>query len=88
MPAVFFESGLSPKRKWHVTKSWIENGSMGKPMEIVVSGPRGCPHDDGDVAFEWTTFRMYDDDGVLYYEGRMNQYEVHLSRVDEKKEGQ
>jgi len=60
-----------PKAKWKVTKSWIEDGPE-KPAKVEVEGPSTCP--DSDASFTWTRFKMYDDDGELYYEGVMNQY--------------
>lgn len=61
-----------PKQKWYVTTSYIESGHMNQPRAMDICGPGGCPEDDD--GFEWTAFKMYDDDGILYYEGRMNQH--------------
>lgn len=61
-----------PEQKWYVTTSWVEHLPDTRPKGMNISGPRHCPEDDD--GFEWTGFRMYDDDGILYYEGRMNQY--------------
>jgi hypothetical protein len=50
--------------KWEVTYDHLE----GTPVSVQ---SRGFSDDESD---EWTEFRMYDDDGELYYSGRMNQY--------------
>jgi len=56
---------------WIITQSWITDEAFGMPTEVEVIGPRAIS--DADVALlkkgEGQSFRMYDDDGVLYYEG-------------------
>ena len=55
--------------KWRITKDHIGIGEADG-----VSGPWGCPDDSKDAGFTWTKFRMFDDDGELYYEGVMNEH--------------
>lgn len=63
-----------PRAKWHVRTSWVESDSFGKPTTMRIAGPNGCSSDDCDAGYTWTKFRMFDDDGVLYYEGEMNEF--------------
>ena len=70
---MYFDCFDNPKAKWRVTKSWIEDGPD-KPKDMDITGPRNCPDDAEDGDFTWTKFRMYDDDGTLCYEGRMNEH--------------
>lgn len=60
--------------KWKIHTSWIEEPGGGEPTSVSVQGPRTCPGDELDAAFAWTRFRLYDDDGQLCYEGKMNEY--------------
>ena len=47
---------------WLITRDYIENG-----LENGLSGPSNkLRHTDNETAF-----RMYDDDGVLYYAGKI-----------------
>lgn len=50
--------------KWEVTRDHLD----GKDVKVQ---SRGFEPDAGD---EWTEFRLYDDDGELYYSGRQNQH--------------
>jgi hypothetical protein len=50
---------------WVITKDHINNESVG------VYGPRDCPFADAEeIKKKGKRFRMFDDDGNLYYEGR------------------
>lgn len=73
----------NPLAKWRITHSWIESktGETKTPIEVV--GPRTCPPDSEDHKFKWTKFRLYDDDGELYYEGIMNEHCEGLDPLDD-----
>ena len=49
---------------WIITKDIIEDG-----LGNLTSGPRGSQFTFADLEATGTQFRMYDDDGTLYYEG-------------------
>jgi hypothetical protein len=69
---------------WVITRDWITEG-----QDVDVVGPRDIPEDllvrlrngEGD------RFQMYDDDGELYYEGRIvwaaEDYAPGLGHVEE-----
>jgi len=77
----------NPLAKWRITHSWIEEvgvvGDERKKTPIDVVGPRTCPPDEDDHKFKWTEFRIYDDDGELYYEGIMNEHCEGLDPLDD-----
>lgn len=74
---------MASLRKWRIAKSYIERGQVGAGVPVVITGPRGCPDDDQDARFSWTRFRLYDDDGILYYEGEMNEHCDGFDPLDE-----
>jgi len=49
---------------WIIDKDHIDNGKA-----VGTMGPRGYTGDGTELHCQ---FRMYDDDGILYYEGRNN----------------
>ena len=49
---------------WTITKDHIDNGSA-----VGIVGPRSATLDAEAIKAGGTHFRMYDGDGVLYYEG-------------------
>jgi hypothetical protein len=59
---------------WVVTSSWIEdeNGAeFGKETKVFVSGPRNASAAMTALAVtSGYPFKMYDDDGIKYYEGK------------------
>lgn len=57
---------------WLITKDHLFDGSTIDRNEAGVTGPRRAPADllARLQAGEGQEFRMYDDDGELYYEGR------------------
>lgn len=63
---------------WVVTKDYIHDdtpladwGKLGKGVDVNVQGPgRATPEEIRKAELEGQPFRMYDDDGILYYSGR------------------
>ena len=60
-------AGAGPK--WRITRDLITNGDSDG-----VVGPGDAPDDSHDGQFTWIPFKLYDDDGELYYEGEMNEH--------------
>ena len=68
------------KYAWHIHTSQIDadiddDGNFGKPVDVSITGP-GNPALDPNLELklingEGTTFHLYDDDGELYYVGRI-----------------
>jgi hypothetical protein len=58
---------MKPTYGWIVTKDFIEDES--KCIEVDVIGPRGCPFTKEELISKGTPFKLFDDDGNLYYEG-------------------
>lgn len=58
---------------WLVYESYIESGNFGQAQPVEVTGPRGISDENHDKlkAGEGSEFELYDDDGVLYYKGRL-----------------
>jgi hypothetical protein len=59
------------KYGWIITKDFISEG--GKPgtnsNAVGVMGPKGCKFSKDEICNKGVKFEMYDDDGILYYEG-------------------
>ena len=55
---------MAAKYKWIITVDHLESRSG----ECLVSGPHDAP---AEVSKTFVTFKMYDDDGVLYYSGKL-----------------
>ena len=59
---------------WVITKDHIADSKA--PLKtncnaVGISGPYGCPFDDDHITARGRKFKMFDDDGELYYEGYM-----------------
>lgn len=58
---------------WRVDKSWIEIEDDFKCEQPTIVNVQSCDYQnkyDKDLVIR---FRMYDDDGILYYEGRADE---------------
>ena len=54
---------------WLITKDHLCEGPNDRNDEGTM-GPNTCPFTMGEVQRKGQPFKMYDDDGELYYEGR------------------
>lgn len=56
---------------WVITRDFLNENDVGVcgPSDVGVCGPRDCEMSPGDIRSKGNKFRMYDDDGELYYEG-------------------
>ena len=50
---------------WMITRDHLDNS------DATIIGPWDASHTPEDIAKNGTAFRMYDDDGELYYSGRI-----------------
>ena len=60
---------------WHIDRSFIEDSNFGSPCEVSITGP-GNPALDPSLEQQLIdghgeNFKMHDDDGNLYYTGRI-----------------
>ena len=58
------------KYSWIITKDLNGEGPEGTNSNAVgIIGPRDAPHEKEEIINKGRKFKMYDDDGILYYEG-------------------
>jgi len=61
---------MASKYGWIITKDHLVETGYSGPSEVGVTGPRGCEFTEEELN-KGQLFRMYDDDDILYYTGRI-----------------